>query len=190
MRLSNEFRDELIGRALYHAFGKREKAHAAASMLLADALYDFTHGEAEKIAAKLPQGWVSYNNQIRIEAAGFANPGHRSNLMSDRLTMTKGRPFPRYSADAAVKVGGAHGLNDQAQTVANEYASIRDEKEALRVKLRALVYSCTTLAKLRDAWPECARFLPKTAPQPSRALVPVELVPELNKTLGLLTRRQ
>jgi hypothetical protein len=190
MRLTNEFRDELIGRALKHAFGKREKAHAYSAVALADALYDVTHGEAEKIAVKLPQGWVSCTNEIRIEAAGFAHPGHRTNLMSNRLTMSRARPFPRYTADAAYKVGGAHALNDRAQDVAGEFAAIRDEKEALRVKLRAVIYSCTTLAKLREAWPECEKFLPNTAPRQSRALVPVELVPELNKSLGLLTPRK
>lgn len=70
--------------------------------------------------------------------------------------------------------------------MAEEHAAIRDEKEALRVKLSALVYSVTTLPRLREAWPECEQFLPNTAPKTvSTAIVPVELVPELNKALGV-----
>lgn len=187
MRLTNEFRDELIGRALMHAFGKREKAHKAATVALADAIYAHEWGEAGKIADKLPQGWVHAYSELRIIAAGFGYPHNKEGLQSHILRMSKSRRVPR---SVEVTVGGAHLLNDQAQTVAAGHAAIRDEKEALRVKLRALVYSVTTLARLREAWPECEQFLPEAAPRPSTALVPVELVPDLNKALGLLTPRK
>ncbi|OAE72579.1 hypothetical protein A7J71_11205 [Achromobacter insolitus] len=187
MRLTKEFRDELIGKALKHAFAAREKAHEAATTALADALYDYTHGAAEKIAKKLPQGWVSHNKEIRIAAAGFSWNPNGTGLKSDRLSMSKARAFPRYDYEtASIKVGGAHGVNDQAQAVAEEYASIKRDKEALRVKLHALVYACTTLPKLREAWPECEQFLPSTAPKAvSTALVPIELVPQVNAALGI-----
>lgn len=45
--------------------------------------------------------------------------------------------------------------------------------------------SVTTLPRLLEAWPECKPFLPESAPKPTTALVPVELVPELNKALGI-----
>ncbi|MFP3663059.1 Nmad5 family putative nucleotide modification protein, partial [Burkholderia sp. SIMBA_043] len=80
MRLTKEFREELIGRALQHAFKAREKAHEAATTALADALYDHTHGAAEKIAKKLPQGWVSHDREIHIDAAGFSWNPNRSGL--------------------------------------------------------------------------------------------------------------
>ncbi|MFP3746985.1 Nmad5 family putative nucleotide modification protein [Achromobacter sp. SIMBA_011] len=185
MRLTKEFREELIGRALQHAFKAREKAHEAATTALADALYDHTHGAAEKIAKKLPQGWVSHDREIHIDAAGFSWNPNRSGLKHYSLKMSKARPFPRH-ANQEIKVGGAHPLNDQAQTVAAEYAAIRDDKEALRVKLQALVYSVTTLPRLREAWPECEQFLPSTAPKTvSTAVVPVELVPQVNAALGI-----
>lgn len=187
MRLTKEFRDELIGKALKHAFAAREKAHEAATTALADALYDYTHGAAEKIAKKLPRGWVPHNKELRIEAAGFSWSPARTGLKCDRLLMSKARAFPRHDYETAtIKVGGAHGVNDQAQAVAEEYASIKRDKEALCVKLHALVYACTTLPKLRDAWPECEQFLPSTAPKTvSTALVPVELVPQVNAALGI-----
>lgn len=187
MRLTNEFRDEMIGRALMHAFGKREKAHKAATVALADAIYAHEWGEAGKIADKLPQGWVRFNNYVYLNAAGFSHDSRRDKLQSSHLTMSKSRRMPE---NAHVAIDGAHPLNDQAQAVAAEHAAIRDEKEALRVKLRALVYSVTTLARLREAWPECEQFLPEAAPKPSTALVPVELVPDLNRALGLLTPRK
>ncbi|WP_238878662.1 Nmad5 family putative nucleotide modification protein [Achromobacter xylosoxidans] len=185
MRLTKEFRDALIGKALKHAFTAREKDHETATTALADALYEYTHGAAEKIAKKLPQGWVSHDLEIRIDAAGFSwNPNH-TGLKNYSLKMSKARAFPRYE-DKAIKVGGAHPLNELAQAVAAEHAAIRDEKDALRVKLRALVYSVTTLPRLREAWPECEQFLPDAAPKIiSTAIVPVELVPQVNKALGI-----
>lgn len=184
MRLTKEFRDELIGRALKRAFATREAEHEKRSTQLADALYDYTHGAAEKLARKLPQGWVSFDKAINIDAAGFSWNPNRTGLKYFTLQMSRARPFPRHD-EKSIKVGGAHVCNDMAQAVAAEYAAIRDDKEALRVKLQALVYACTTVAKLRAAWPECEQFLPEAAPKPSTALVPVDLVPELNKALGL-----
>lgn len=189
MRLTKEFRDELIGRALKHAFAAREKAHDAATTAMADALYDHTHGAAEKIAKKLPQGWVQHDSYIRIDAAGFCYRPAQTGLKNYRLKMSKAHPFP-HSGGQEIKVGGAHPLNDQAQALAEEYASIKRDKEALRVKLHALVYACTTLPKLREAWPECEQFLPDTAPKAvSTAVVPVELVPQVNAALGIKAKK-
>lgn len=182
MRLTNEFRDELIGRALNKAFGPRDKALKQARSDLADAIYAHEWGAAGKIADKLPQGWVSCNNYLWINAAGFSHDSRRDGKANSTLTMSQSRRLPD---NVHVSIDGAHPLNDAAQAVASEHAAIRDEKEALRVKLRALVYSVTTLARLREAWPECESLLPAATPRPSAALVPVELVPDLNKALGL-----
>lgn len=186
MRLTKEFREELIGRALVHAFKAREIAHAAATTALADALYDHTHGSVEKLARKLPQGWVDHSTRLTISAAGFSWRHRDDGMQNNILKLSTSRPFPRYGDQHGMAVGGEHPLNDQAQAVAEEHAAIRDEKEALRVKLSALVYSVTTLPRLREAWPECEQFLPDTTPKTvSTAIVPVELVPELNKALGI-----
>lgn len=183
MRLTKEFRDELIGRALVHAFAAREKANADAATTLADAIYAHEWGAAGKIADKLPQGWVTARSYLYINAAGFSHDSRRDGKASSTLKMSKARRTPD---NVHLAIGGAHPLNDQAQAVAQEHAAIRDEKEALRVKLQALVYSVTTLPRLREAWPECEQFLPDTAPKTvSTAVVPVELVPELNKALGI-----
>ncbi|CAB3850231.1 hypothetical protein LMG26846_01954 [Achromobacter insuavis] len=186
MRLTKEFREELIGKALKRAFSAREKAHQEATIALADAVYAHEYGQTGKIADKLPQGWCDSDKQIWIEAAGFSWRSGTDGKQYNGLHMSKSRRVPRYQNGKPVKIGGAHPLNDQAQAVATEHAAIRDDKEALRVKLRALVYSVTTLPRLREAWPECEQFLPDSAPKTvSTAIVPVELVPELNKALGI-----
>lgn len=171
---------------MIRAFKKQDEAHNVATVALGDALYDRTHGEAEKVARKLPQGWVDYSAEIVIDAAGFWRPdsgiaGRKSNV----LRLTKARPFPHFGASKAIKVYAGHPLNDQAQLLAAEWAAIRDAKAELRAQLKGVVYSVTTLAKLLAAWPECAEILPASAPKPSRAVVPVDLVAGLNKRLNL-----
>lgn len=186
MRLTKEIREDIIYKAMSKAFDARDKAHEKATTALADALYAHEYGAAEKIARKLPQGFCSASNYIRIGAAGFSWRGGRDGLKHNGLKMSKSRPVPVYTGED-IKVGGSHPLNDQAQAVAEEYQAIQRDKAALRAKLEALVYSVTTVAKLRDAWPECEKFLPAAAPK-STSLVPVELVPEVNAALGIKTK--
>lgn len=188
MRLTKEFREELIGRAIKHAFGEREKAHEAATTALADDLYAHEYGAHEKNANKLPQGWISSSSELRIEAAGFSYRAHADGKQSDRLKMSKSRRVPGLGFGTEISVGGAHPLNDQAQAVAEEHAAIKRDKESLRAKLRALVYSVTTLPRLREAWPECEQFLPESAPKPQRAIVPVDMVPDINAALGIKSK--
>ncbi|MFT4118709.1 Nmad5 family putative nucleotide modification protein [Bradyrhizobium sp.] len=168
-----------------HAFDAREKAHKEATTALADAVYQHEYAQAGKIADKLPQGWCESGSDIFIDAAGFSYRSRQDGKMYNGIRMSSSRRMPRYQSSHPVKIGGAHALNDQAQAVAEEYAAINRDKDVLRAKLRALVYSVTTLPKLLEAWPDCKRFLPASAPKPTTALVPVELVPELNAALGI-----
>ncbi|WVR18318.1 nucleotide modification associated domain 5 [Bordetella phage PY223] len=181
MRLTKEMRENIIEAAMRKAFKARDDAHDKATTALADALYNYTHGEAEKIAKKLPQGWIDARNNIGIKAAGF---GWRNNdLKNYSLKLSKARPFPAYG-NRDIPVGGAHPLNEQAQDVAEEFQTIKRDKDALRAKLSALVWSVTTVPRLLEAWPECEQFLPQSTPKQT-ALVPVQLVPELNAALGI-----
>lgn len=184
MKLTNATRDSIIDQAMAKAFDARDKAHEKATTALADALYQHEYGAAEKIANKLPQGWVQSSSRLTINAAGFSY--RRDALKSDQIKMSKERRTPGYAP--RVTVGGDHPLFNQAQAVADEYQSINRDKEALRAKLRAVVYAATTVEKLLAAWPECEKFLPAATPKPAGALVPVELVPELNAALGIKTK--
>ncbi|AWM87358.1 Nmad5 family putative nucleotide modification protein [Microvirga sp. 17 mud 1-3] len=187
MRLTNEIRKIIIKAAMHKAFDARDKAHEKASTALADAAYQHEYGAIGKIAAKLPENWCCRDNYIKIEAAGFS--WHGDSLARDSLRMSKTRPMPNYQYSNPVKIGGAHPLNDKAQAVADEYQAIQRDKDELRAKLNALVYSVTTTEKLLEAWPECEAFIPARVPT-TRALVPVELVPELNAAIGIKAKRK
>lgn len=188
MRLTIEIRKTIIKAAMHKAFDARDKAHDKATTALADAVYRHEYGAIGRIAAKLPENWCERGKVITINAAGFGwrQDGDKEN---ERLEMSKTRPMPNYQAGNPIKIGGAHPLNDRAQAVAEEYQQIRRDKDELRAKLNALVYSVTTTERLLEAWPECEAFIPASAPT-SRALVPVELVPQLNAAIGIKAKRK
>lgn len=183
MKLTNATREHIINTAMQQAFEARDRAQENAITALADAVYRHEYAAIEKIANKLPQGWCNADKNIYIEAAGFSWRGNGD--ASERLGMSKSRRLPINQNCNPVKIGGAHPLNDQAQAVAEEHKAIGRDKDALRAKLRAVVCAATTVEKLLDAWPECEALLPASTPKPAGALVPVELVPELNKALGI-----
>lgn len=184
MRLTNEMRKEIVSKALSAAYGKREDAHHAATKALADALYHHTYGEAEKIARKLPKGFANMSGHIEIEAAGFKERYATSTMKNSQLNMSIARPVPANHTWIKIKVGGAHPLNDQAQAVAEEYQALTRDKDALAAKLRSLTASATTVEKLLAAWPDGRKFIGKPPPPKASAVIPVELVPEINAAIA------
>lgn len=189
MRLTNEIRKAIIKAAMHKAFDARDKAHAQATVALADAAYQHEYGAIGKIAAKLPENWCERSRSITINAAGFGWRRDGGSMKNECLNMSKTRPMPNYQSGNPVKIGATHPLNDHAQVVAEEYQQINRDKDELRAKLSALVYSVTTTEKLLEAWPECEAFIPASVPT-TRALVPVELVPQLNAALGIKAKRK
>lgn len=188
MRLTNEIRKVIIDRAMHKAFDARDKAHEKATTALADAVYQHEYGAIGKIAAKLPENWCERGRGITIKAAGFSWR-RQDALKNECLTMSKTRPMARDQWSNPALITGDHPLNEQAQAVAEEYQAINRDKDELRAKLNALVYSVTTTEKLLEAWPECEVFIPASVPT-SKALVPVELVPQLNAAIGIKAKRQ
>lgn len=188
MRLTNEMRKEIVSKALSAAYGKREDAHNAASKALADALYQHTYGEAEKIARKLPRGFANMSGSIEIGAAGFRDRYSTSPLKNSQLSMSIARPVPNNHTYIKISVGGTHPLHEQAQAVAEEYQALTRDKDALAAKLRSLTASATTVEKLLAAWPEGRKFIGKPPAPKASAVIPVELVPEINAAISGTTK--
>lgn len=184
MRLTNEMRREIVAKAVTAAYGKREDAHNAATKDLADALYQHTYGEAEKIARKLPKGFANMSGHIEIDAPGFRERYSTLGLKNSQLNMSIARPVPANHTWVKIPVGGAHPLNDQAQAVAEEYQALKRDKDALSAKLCSLVGSATTVEKLLEAWPAGTKYVGKPIPPKPSAVIPVELVPEINAAIA------
>lgn len=183
MKLNKTNREEIITAAIRVAFEPRDAAHVQARTALGDALYTATYAEAEKIAKKLPAGWTSGRDVILIECEGFQRR-HQNGMPSKQLPLSKTHLFPPYST--YVKVDKAHALYDQAQAIVAEHGAIEAAKKELRTKLHALVHSVATVERLRDAWPEGDKFLPRAVVEvPSNLPIPANLVADVNSLMGI-----
>lgn len=181
MKLNKANREQIISAAIAAAFKTRDAAHEKQRTAFADALYQCAYGEAEKLAKKLPQGWAAGRDYLTIRCAGFRRYGARG--APARLVMSKTRLFPPYNSE--IEVDEQHALYVDAQTVVREHDAIESAKEELRTKLHALVHSVSTTEKLREAWPEGAKFMPaEVAKVPSTLPVPHDLVATVNALMG------
>lgn len=190
MKLNKTNREEIINAAIRETFKLALADLENARTTLADAVYEHAFGEYEKLARKLPKGWLEETSRITIKCSGFSWRGGYENAgrpeeASNEMKMSKPRLMPRNVNDAFT-VANDHLALEQAQTVATMHVKLYDAKKALREKLTALVYSVTSTEKLREAWPEGARFLPDDAIKPNRLPVSVNLTREVNAMMGLV----
>lgn len=186
MKLNKANREGIIAAAVDAAFKQRDTAHAKARAALADALYQHTYGDVEKIAKKLPQGWVAGRDSFTIVCEGFQR-WISSDSAPDKLVMSRTRLFSPYSSE--IKVDADHPLFAAAQAIVKEHNAITSAKAELRTKLHTLVHSVTTTERLRDAWPEGAKFLPAEVARASNNLpVPHDLVANVNALMGVRKR--
>lgn len=184
MKLTNQQRAEIIAKCVRQQFEKQWAAYDTAREKLADAVYAAEYGEHEATARQLPQGWIDYHNKITIRRAGFAHAAHTGkDRANDTLVMSERRPFPR-STPYSIPVDAHHPCAAQADKVVALFEKLHAERTALESDLTGILASCTTLDKLRAAWPQGAKFFPKEAPKQT-ALVPVALVENVNKKMGL-----
>lgn len=60
---------------------------------------------------------------------------------------------------------------------------LEKEIQEMEAQVSSVVYGCTTVNKLLEVWPECAKFVPAEAG--FNALIPLDTIKNLNKKLGL-----
>ena len=189
MRLTNATRDAIVRTALERTFSAQEAAYQKATTVLADALYAHEHSAAERTAKRLPPGWVDTMNSVAIEHADFSPRYNyrRDGKPSGELKLSKPRLRP-YS-NKAITVNKGHVLFKQAQDVADLHQKLEKGRDALREKVRALVYGHNTVETLLKTWPEGKPYLPTSVPTPAgTALVPVQLAAEVNQLMGIKSK--
>lgn len=60
---------------------------------------------------------------------------------------------------------------------------LTQEVQETEAQITSVIYGCTTVNKLLEVWPECAKFVPAEAG--FNALIPLDTIKDLNKKLGL-----
>ena len=182
-RLTNEMRDDMISAAVNATFKKREEAYEKTRTNFADALYAHALGDAEKIAKKLPPGWCSSHREVVIDCSGFSGRySSRTDRPSSYFKLSKDHLFPSSLPWTVIRED--HPFYAGAQAIAIEFNAIQVAKLDLKTKLQSLTYSCSTLAKLEEAWPAGKKFFPKVEPK-AMPVVPFALAAEVNKIMGL-----
>ena len=184
-RLNNTIRDNIVNAAVSDAFGERLEEHKAKETPLADKLYEMTYGEiSEKVRkAKLPEEWTRSSATLRIDCDGYSYYVTDKNLKNS-LEMSKPNymPVPGYCGHITIKPD--HPMYQEFQDWLNEYIDLNEEKAKLTADVKAMFHSCNTVKQLLDKWPESEVYL-KAIPSRGTAIVPLMLVKDVNKRIGL-----
>ncbi|SUA63435.1 Uncharacterised protein [Oligella urethralis] len=185
MRLNKTIRQEIVQTALIKAFSKRKEELKQNLIKFADELYDFTYGETVSKFKNAPPEWLYYNNTARIDAPGFSYKTTEKTLNYD-LYLTVPKAFPiHFDYGNKIKLTPEHPLFDKSQELVHTHMDLWAEEEALEAKLNSIVNSVSTLKQLLEIWPECANILPKDISPAPLAIVPISLINDVNKALGM-----
>ncbi len=185
MKLTNAIREEIICHCLTHTFKARHERLEKARTVLADELYNLAFGEAEKIARKLPAGWLSDMTYIEISCDGFSwNGRNPAQFANHSLKLSKPRLKPRViTKEFTIQRDAPHPCKSKAEAIVQEHVALYACEQELRQKLTTLLASVTTLDKLREAWPQGSKFFPE-ARKPVKLPVPHELASQVNALMG------
>lgn len=189
MLLTNKQREAIIAACIKARFADATALYEKHRMALGDALYTSEFGEHEKLANKLPDGWLATHGQVKIEMSGFSYHGDGKETCPDTLALTKRRRFP-YNARYAqtIKCPAGHTCHDDATAVLAEFEKLKADKAELENSLRGILWASTTLAKLKECWPEGEPYFPVEQPKQT-ALVPYDLAVKVNKIMGIKPKK-
>ncbi|MGB6113521.1 MAG: Nmad5 family putative nucleotide modification protein [Comamonas sp.] len=187
MRLTNNYRDQIIKKCIQARFADAESQYATACTALADAMYDHAFGADEILAKRLPDGWIARTTQIIISCEGFRSLYSSSEEQPKReLKLSRSRPIPAIVRDQ-FKVDKSHSLYPQAQALIKMHEAIRTGKDQLTTQLRSLLFSVQTIERLKEIWPEGEPYFP-FVPEKSALPVPYELTLSINRMMGIAAR--
>ncbi|CCG43362.1 Nmad5 family putative nucleotide modification protein [Magnetospirillum molischianum] len=152
-KLTNFDRDQIVGAVLKDAFDARNQAHQDEGYALGMSIYADVFGE--KMIGQmnaLPDGWLPTIKVVKVMIAGAWTELVLSDFVRV-LASRNGHCLKSYEATDP--------LAERFTAWANAGEEIRVQKSELRNKVRALVYSVTTVKKLIEVWPEAVNYLPK-----------------------------
>jgi hypothetical protein len=182
-RLTNEIRDSIIRKALNEKFDplylKLKKEEHDVAMFCYNSVFDKKIISAAK---KLPKAWLRQDACLRFNAGGY-------NLVL-RLINTS-VPVP-YSTDCSRLENLSGDALEKARAHANKEKDLNDEKNKTYQALRSVLYSVTTVKKLKTVWQEGSKFYSmydEESPK-SKGGLPAVQIAEINAMLGLKPAKQ
>jgi len=182
MKLTNEMRDTIVAKAIAAAFDQRERDFAVAEDGLAREAYAQVYpAEVLKLANALPSNWLQYDICINYTASGMRFT-LRTVTNHLRVPYTVSGTSSRYCHNSHGELVGE--LADRVVAHATAKDKADQEKKQVKRQLQTMLSSITTLAKLKETWPEGASayaHLSENKPY----LPPAIRTDEINALLGL-----
>ncbi|MBC3540631.1 Nmad5 family putative nucleotide modification protein [Rufibacter sediminis] len=177
-RLTNEIRDSIIGKAINEKFepvlSKLKKEEHELALLCYKSIYD---KKVLAAANKLPKEWTRQDGCLRFNAGGY----YLTFCLIDKKV-----PVP-YSTGCATLGSLKDEALEKARAFAEKKKDIEDQKIKARYALQAVLYSVTTINKLKTVWAEGEKFYTMYDEQSpkSKGGLPAVQIQELNEMLGL-----
>jgi hypothetical protein len=150
MKLTNKEHDNIIQKAIIAKFqpirdGLR-KRESEIALRAYKSLYD---PAVLRQAAKLPKGWLRTDGCLRFNAGGF------------RIVLNTKDPVlvPSGNSGYCNDLGSLTGdISKEVQDFATEKEQAKKDEQVAAEKLKALLYSITSLKRLKELWPEGKKF--------------------------------
>lgn len=193
-RLNTNLRDKIVANALTKAgITKQRQELNEARYAWADELRLAALGTTDealtKLAAKVKKAHEAipeiarraYNDPCCIREYVYANLGGLKMCVHFRQKSYAPTEQPTFDAD--------HPLTTRFHELENAGKDIEDRAEALKVQVRAVVNSVSTVKQLLNVWPEAKELLPATVEE-SKSKLPAVRVENLNAMIGLPTEEE
>lgn len=189
-RLTNSVRDQIVRNAIAKTtIGAETEALQQARYALAEEFriaalggpeeaqrLDKIASSIEKQLKALPDELVSYSEPLRR-----SDTIYRANLGGLRVNLSL---QDEHLCPSGLVFHGDNPLVLRFHELQNREGSIKERADGLRLKIRAVLNSVTTVKKLLDVWPEAKELLPAQLEE-ARVQIPAVQTASLNAELGL-----
>jgi len=187
MRLTKKIKEEIVAAVQRTVFQKKFETFVEREKAVGDALFEaqFANGGLA-LLEECPAEWFRPSDHLQLERLAGPkgsvyvdldlpndicdNLGLRQNRVRyyNWIGMSRERPMPQHLLHSEVKA------DDAVLKLSKRAAELRTASMNLREELEATLDACTTVAKLRQSWPDVDRFLPDEILNPVKNLpVPV-----------------
>lgn len=179
-RLTNAARAGIVARVMAYKFNKSDADMRAEEAKAFDRIMDLLQGEYKTLLDTVPVEYL--RTTLNIHVAEVMPNSRRVYTITGNYPRAISAEFPQWKV-----------LDDEnaspealavATAVANKRAAYEDEKNGLKKKLEALVYSVNSYKKLYALWPELAEVVPMETPDAEDTALTVD-VKDLNRLIPL-----
>jgi len=184
-RMTNTIRDEIIKNMEREILGKRAKAINAQARELLVKLRDHCVGKEHLEAFKaLPDKFFVTQGNCTVAIDGHSRY-FESRPIQGFKDETTTVPWPNDTRLKRINLTTKTKLGRELEAHFEAIESFDADRRALNTKARAVLYSCATVKKLLETWPEAENWLPEL-PKNTVAGLPMVMISDLNGTIDRL----